>query len=239
MDKPRSTDRLPDLRAAAADATFRLFRLQTDLYNRFSLPVISTARPFSFYRKAFFDNRSERAVLDELQGKVILDIGCGFTPYMPDSMFQACRRAGIDFYGVDPKLGQKPRFNLIDTVARWSTNLRAPMDPNAPGEAWRIGAMADNLPFADGAVDLILSSWLLEVWLSDPDILASIYREFARVLKPGGQARLMPQPKLTPGTRGRAFDDALQAFDVHQKPLPVGSPNLFPPAYLTILTRRS
>ena len=85
---------------ALANMTFRVVDSFTRASNRLLLPVISTGRPFSYYRKIFFDNKPGSTVLRELQGQCILDIGCGLTPYVSDSMFQACHNAGVDFYGI-------------------------------------------------------------------------------------------------------------------------------------------
>ena len=41
-------------------------------------------------------------MLKSLEGKRVIDVGCGYTPYSDDSMFQACGDAGIDFYGIEP-----------------------------------------------------------------------------------------------------------------------------------------
>ena len=72
---------------AIANMTFRVIDSFTRAYNSLSLPVI---RSFFYYRNIFFDNKSGPTVLNELQGQCILDIGCGLTPYVSDSMFQAC-----------------------------------------------------------------------------------------------------------------------------------------------------
>ena len=58
--------------------------------------------------------KARLAEIDPLRGKVIVDVGCGLTPYLADSMFQACRREGIEFYGIDPKIGQGFRFGAFD-----------------------------------------------------------------------------------------------------------------------------
>ncbi|MBT8149125.1 MAG: hypothetical protein KJO24_04300, partial [Gammaproteobacteria bacterium] len=83
------------LQAALTAVTFKTLKAGTTLYNRFSLPVISTGRPFSYYRTVFFADAPAGEVLATLQGKTVVDVGCGLTPYVSDSMFQACREAGI------------------------------------------------------------------------------------------------------------------------------------------------
>lgn len=162
------------------------------LYEKLGLSVVSTARPFSFYRKVFFHSRSEAAILAEIEGKTVVDIGCGLTPFTENSMFQACHKQGIAFYGVDPKLEQGFKFGVVDSL--WSTFTGASKAPrgNMPGRDKAIGAYADQLPFDDASVDIVLSSWLLFMWIQDPTILAAIFTEFDRVLKPGGRISFYP-----------------------------------------------
>jgi hypothetical protein len=111
--------------------TFRSLHKFTTAYSRFSLPVVSTGRSFAYYRRIFFDSKSSTRVLRQLQDQRVLDIGCGLTPDVEESMFQACRRAGVEFYGVDPKLEQGVTFGSFDRAMIRATgsgrvNLRAP-----------------------------------------------------------------------------------------------------------------
>ena len=95
------------------------------LVDTLKLPVISTARPFRFYREVFFGHRSEQDVLQSLRGKTLVDVGCGLTPYTEDSLFQTCRRAGVTCWGVDPKLQQGFRFGPWDAFKARATGARS------------------------------------------------------------------------------------------------------------------
>ncbi len=162
------------------------------LIDTFNLPVISTARPFRFYREVFFEGRGEQDVLQSLRGNTVVDVGCGLTPYTEDSLFQTCRRAGIDCWGVDPKLQQGFRFGTWDALKARATGARSLPRADMPGQEKAVGAYANDMPFEDGSVDLILSSWLLFAWIRDEDILLAIFREFDRVLRAGGDVRFFP-----------------------------------------------
>lgn len=219
-----------------ARVTFAVFDTQTKVNDRIKLPIISTGRPFSYYRKVFFQGRSEAEVLRDLQGKRIADVGCGLTPFVGDSMFQACERAGIEFYGIDPKIGKDFVFGPFDRIKVWATGGRGRLDPRAPGTQRALSASADELPFDNDALDLILSSFLLSVWISDARVLNDIYAEFHRVLKPGGQVKVYPQALWSPR---RARDiPALAGFDVRQEFKFDYYVMSYPPAYVTTLTKK-
>ena len=221
------------------EASF-VFLRGSSFISALNIPVISTGRPFSFYRTVLFGGRSEAEVLAELRGKVVVDVGCGLTPYLADSMFQVCRREGIEFYGIDPKIGQGFRFGAFDTLKSLATGAKHVPNPNAPGLERAKAAFADNLPFADASVDVILSNFLLGAWIHDEETLAKIYTEFLRVLKPGGAVHLYPQPKWVPEHRHRpAFLACMRRFDVRQE-FRMGRLDFwtYPPAYVTVMTKK-
>jgi len=202
---------------AYSSVRFGAARRLRGIYDRFDLPVVSTGRSFALYRKIFFGNRTEADVLRELRGKKIVDVGCGLTPYTSNSMFQACRAAGVDFYGVDPKLSGGFAFGLLDRAKIFLVG-GGRMMRDAPGLEKAAGTYADRLPFGDNSVDLILSSHLLYAWIDDEKILAGIFREFLRVLKPGGEAMIFPAPYEDPGRIGDPdLRDVMKGFRVEQK----------------------
>lgn len=216
-----------------SDATFAVMRSQVRLAARLDLPAISTGRPFAFYRKVFFDGRGEADVLAELRGRVIADVGCGLTPFVPNSMFQACHRAGIEFYGVDPKLDGGLRLGRFDRF-KTAVNGGATPDPNAPGADRRVASLAGDLPFEDGSVDLMLSSFLLFVWLVDDAPLTDIFEEALRVLRPGGTLQIYPTPRWTEGRIGpRLWELVSRRMTVRQ--VFFGSPDIanLPPGFTT------
>jgi SAM-dependent methyltransferase len=225
---------------AIANMTFRVIDSFTRAYNSFSLPVISTGRSFFYYRNIFFDNKSGPTVLSELQGQCILDIGCGLTPYVSDSMFQACHSAGVDFYGIDPKLAEGFKLGPFDRVKIKATG-GGEINHDAPGLEKGIATLADDLPFDDESVDLILSCYVLFAWIGDEDVLENIFREFHRVLKPGGEVKIFPARAYDPGKiRHPGLEQIMQGFDVKQKFLSsILRMTQYPPAYMRTMLKPS
>jgi SAM-dependent methyltransferase len=228
------------LQSTLSALTFHGMKANADLYEYFSLPVISTGRSFAYYRKIFFGNRSQNEVLKTLESRRVVDVGCGLTPYVSDSMFQVCRKQGIDFFGVDPKFANGFRLRPLDVAKIRVVGGRGKISPQAPGLDKCIGAHADELPFDDDSIDLILSNFLLYAWIQDETILENIYREFHRVLKDGGEVRIYPAPELKmdrtthPGLRGvmRKFD-ITQRFFVNWLSLAK-----YPPAYMMTMKKK-
>ncbi|MCB1152844.1 class I SAM-dependent methyltransferase, partial [bacterium] len=207
----------------AADALLGMFRVYRRAYDTFRLPVISTGRSFEFYRRVFFDGQSEAEVLGGLAGKLVVDIGCGLTPFTSNSMFRACHDAGIEFYGVDPKMNGQLRLGHFDRLKIYFNNPRARLDRNAPGAERRVAAYAHQLPFDDASVDVILSSWLLFIWIEDEAALAEIFAEFHRVLKPGGVLRQYPMTKWRPERIADAdWREVSSRFEIAQRYLRPG-----------------
>ncbi len=228
------------LQSKFSTLTFRAMKANADLYEFFSLPVISTGRSFKYYREIFFGNRSQREVLDALEGKRIVDVGCGLTPYVSDSMFQICRKRGIEFFGVDPKFAEGFSLSRVDVASIRLVGGRGKISRNAPGSENRIAAPADDLPFDDASVDLILSNFLLYAWIQDERLLEKIYREFHRVLKDGGEVRIYPTPDLVVGSiRHHGLRKVMGQFDIRQRFCTRWS-NMaaYPPAFVTTLKKK-
>ena len=154
--------------------------------------MVHTARPFSYYRKVFYRGQPKAAVLNSLQGKRVVDVGCGYTPYAEDSMFRACHDAGIDFYGVDPLIGTDIKFGFKERAMARATGGSGRFSTHPPGLSKALSVSAEQLPFEDQSVDEILCSYLLFVWIEEQEVLADILGEFLRVLKPGGRVKLYP-----------------------------------------------
>ena len=227
------------LQSTLSALTFHGMKANARLYEYFSLPVISTGRSFAYYRKIFFGNRSQREVLKTLEGKRVVDVGCGLTPYVSDSMFQICRKQGIDFFGVDPKFADGFRLRRLDVAKIRAVGGRGKISPQAPGLEKCIGAHADDLPFEDGSIDLILSNFLLYAWIQDETILENVYREFHRVLNDGGEVRIYPVPDLdTDKTRNSGLREVMEKFDITQR-FSARWLNLakYPPAYMMTMKK--
>jgi len=228
------------LQSTLSALTFRSLKANADFYELFSLPVISTGRSFAYYRKIFFGNRSQREVLRALVGKRVVDVGCGLTPYVSDSMFQICRKQGIEFFGVDPKFSEGFRLSPMDVARIRVVGGRGKICPNAPGLENCLGATADDLPFDDGSIDIILSNFLLYAWIQDEYVLEKIYREFHRVLNDGGEVRIYPAPELDlEGIRNTGLREVMNQFEIRQrfsaKWLNLGK---YPPAYITTMRKK-
>lgn len=175
-----------------ANFSFSVMYHQVRAIEKSGVSMMHTARSFSYYRKIFYRGMNEAEVLQSLEGKRILDVGCGHTPYANDSMFQACYRAGVEFYGIDPVIANKPTFGFKERALARALGSKGQFCAKADGLSKALPAFAQELPFDDQSVDEILCSYLLFVWIEDEQVLAEILQEFCRVLKPGGMAKLYP-----------------------------------------------
>lgn len=80
---------------------------------------------------------------------------------------------------------------------------------------------AQSLPFEDGRVDEILCGFLLWVWIEDEQVLVDIFREFLRVLKPGGAVKPFPLPQWRRlESRYPDLRNTLSAFTISQHFVP-------------------
>ncbi len=178
-----------------ANTSFRAMDRSIRRIERYGVGMVHTARPFSFYREVFYGGDRGSRVRASLRDKRVVYIGCGYTPFAPDSMFQACARAGVEFYGVDPLLADPAPPGL---AARWVSRVtggsgRFMSAPRAMQRA--LSTPAQSLPFKDESVDEFLCSYLLFVWIRDEATLLDIFSEMHRTLKPGGCIKLFPMPE--------------------------------------------
>lgn len=181
-----------NLGAPIANISFAMMHTYVKSVQRYGVSMMHTARSFAYYRKVFYKNQSKAVVLASLEGKRIVDIGCGYTPFAEDSMFRACDDAGIEFYGVDPVIANDIKFGPRERAMAIATGGGGVFNAKAPGLERALSIRAENLPFDDESVDEILCSYLLFVWVEKEEDLADILGEFLRVLKPGGVVKLYP-----------------------------------------------
>ncbi len=228
------------LHSTLSNLTFRALKANADFYQFLSLPVISTGRSFAYYRKVFFGNRSQRQVLRSLEDKRIVDVGCGLTPHVADSMFQVCRRHGIEFYAVDPKLADGFKLGSLDVAKIRAVGGVGKIYSQVPGRERCLGTSADDLPFDDGSVDLILSNFLLYAWIRDEGHLENIFREFYRVLNDGGEVRIYPAPELDlDGIGSAGLRGVMKQFAIKQRfSTSWLAPAKYPPAYITTMRKK-
>lgn len=221
-----------------ANASFAVMHWHVHAAQRSGVSMMHTARPFSYYRKVFYRGQSEWRVLESLEGKRIVDVGCGYTPYTDDSMFRICHEQGIEFYGVDPVIGQPPSFGIKEKAFARALGSRGRFSQNPPGISKAISATAQELPFSDASVDELLCSFLLFVWIESEADLAEILREFLRVLRPGGVLKLYP---LYEWRRMQFSDSALlnilEKFEIEQSFVHGGADIRVTPSMLTEFTK--
>jgi SAM-dependent methyltransferase len=223
-----------------ANMSFALMHGYVHSAQRRGVGMMHTARPFSYYRKVFYQGQSRAAVLQSLKDKRVVDVGCGYTPYASDSMFRACHDAGIEFYGIDPLIGTDMKFGLKEKMLARATGGRGIFNAEAPGLSRALSATAQELPFDDQSVDEILCSYLMFVWIEDEKLLADIFKEFLRVLKPGGHIKLYPlyEWRLM-DFKNLQLLEALKSFKIEQTFTHGGRDLRVSPSLLTQLTKSS
>jgi SAM-dependent methyltransferase len=163
---------LPPLASRAAQDSNSCTRLTTQAISS-EIPYFKTWRQ----RDQFHIEGYSRFVLppSKMKKKKVLDVACGQGGLIYDLRFHE----GIDIWGVDKATGVQ-------------TNEILP---------WFKEGDATALPFQDGEFDLIYNSWAMFMSSKFKDetdeFLIQVLREMNRVLKPGGEVRIMPLSSLT------------------------------------------
>ena len=221
-----------------ANVSFAMMHSYVRAIQKSGVNMIHTARPFSYYRKVFYEGQPASSVLRSLRGKRVVDVACGYTPYSEDSMFRACHDAAIEFYGVDPRIGTDITFGIAERAVAIATGGSGRFSINAPGLANALPASAQELPFEDNSVDEILCSYLLFVWIEDEELLADIFNEFRRVIKDGGAIKLYPlfEWRYLP-LRSPRLREILSQFKIEQTFVHGGRDWRITPSMLTHMTK--
>lgn len=150
-----------------------------------------TNREAAKYREVLFSDLDPILFilyLKNSEGKRWLDVGSGETYKEPNSMMNRLREDwNITMVGVDPMYGE--RVGHMDK-ARGLHKL----DEEWTGKNELYPYTVQRLEFEDASFDLILSCWALDKVNMANGGMEQAFRQIARVLKPGGDARLYPVP---------------------------------------------
>jgi ubiquinone/menaquinone biosynthesis C-methylase UbiE len=104
-------------------------------------------------------------------GDAVLDLGSG---------------SGTDVFAAAVAVGSRGRVTGVDFTAEQRERAAAVRDRHGFGQVELVDAWIDDLPFADGAFDAVISNGVINLALAKD----WVFGEAARVLRPGGRLAL-------------------------------------------------
>lgn len=129
-----------------------------------SLPEIATSR--------FAGLGNPLAIGPIHPGETVVDLGSG---------------AGMDLLLAARRVGRLGRVIGVDpTPAMRSTAWQAACEAGLAEQVWMLEGEVESIPLVDGVADVVISNGVLNLGVDK----ARVFREIARVLKPGGRACL-------------------------------------------------
>jgi ubiquinone/menaquinone biosynthesis C-methylase UbiE len=136
----------------------------------------------------------------QLAGKTVLDLGSG----SQEKLTRDLKEVGIEanVVSLNPDYSLKKYRRIINNQEDWQKKS--------------VAAVAQSLPFKDGAFDIVLgleSITMYEDAAEKPDSAKSWAMEVARVLKPGGEARLGEILGIKGETNNNAWQELIKLLE--------------------------